>query len=171
MPDGTPRALGPIATATLAWVNAQRHGMQELRRPTPDELRRIELCARATLDIVHFEALYAPLEPRGHIVHRDPEDDSGYYLPEADKAVIHANYTPPPDPLEGATCDCGKPATWYMVDYSGPTIYGCEEHRHATTPEVQGQRSAPSGVPEAPEGGHGCAQPHGCCCDVCGCSC
>jgi len=69
MDAGTPRELLPIANATLAWVNAQRHGMQELRRPTPDELRRIELCALATRDAAMLYDLYGGRAPTGHIDH------------------------------------------------------------------------------------------------------
>lgn len=55
--DGKPEALKPIVEKTLAWVAAQRNGA-ELRRPTPDELRRIELCALVAQDVAHFHDLY-----------------------------------------------------------------------------------------------------------------
>lgn len=100
--DGTPRALGPIARQTLSLVAALRAAdcagcAAEL---IDDEaIRRIELCALATLDIAHFGELYVRL-PSGRIDHIG-----------------------------------GDP--------------------HAEAPEVQGQRSTPGGLPQAPEGGQG----------------
>lgn len=57
MLDGTPRALLPITEQVIVWVESQRRGA-EMRRPTPDELRRIELCALAARDIALFNDLY-----------------------------------------------------------------------------------------------------------------
>jgi len=57
--DGTPRAIGPIADQVLAWVALQRRfPVLELRRITPDELRRIELCAQAAREAAMFHDLY-----------------------------------------------------------------------------------------------------------------
>jgi hypothetical protein len=70
---GTARALGPIAKQTLLWVAQQRKRHEPLTGIVPDayagrvrrvglipldDLRRIELCALATLDISHFDILY-----------------------------------------------------------------------------------------------------------------
>lgn len=63
---GTPRAIGPIAEEVLCWVASQR-GTPELRRPTPDELRRIELCAQAAREAAMFHDLYGQLKPTGHL--------------------------------------------------------------------------------------------------------
>ena len=57
--NGTPRAIGPIAEQVLAWVALQRQvPTLELRRITPDELRRIELCAQAAREAAMFHDLY-----------------------------------------------------------------------------------------------------------------
>jgi hypothetical protein len=56
--DGTPRALLPISDEVLALVARHRDGTAELRRLTPDELRRIELCALATREASRFFDLY-----------------------------------------------------------------------------------------------------------------
>jgi len=61
--DGTPRALLPITEAVMVWVAHQRSGRAELRRQTPDELRRIELCALAARDIAMFHDLYGEGSP------------------------------------------------------------------------------------------------------------
>ena len=66
--DGTPRAIGPIADQVLAWVALQRRfPVLELRRITPDELRRIELCAQAAREAAMFHDLYGQLNPTGHL--------------------------------------------------------------------------------------------------------
>lgn len=58
MLEGTPRAIGPIADEVLAWVAFQKRSSTELRRPTPDELRRIELMAQAAREAAMFHQLY-----------------------------------------------------------------------------------------------------------------
>ena len=58
MQDGTARALGPIARQTLLWVANQKKPGAELRRLTPDELRRIELCAKVALNVSDFQEVY-----------------------------------------------------------------------------------------------------------------
>lgn len=69
--DGTPRALGRIARQTLAFVGDRRNhkvvGPDGLRRieVTADDLRRIELCALAALDISLFDALYGQKDADG----------------------------------------------------------------------------------------------------------
>jgi len=55
---GTPEALRPISEEVLQWVERQRSGLAELRRPTPDELRRIELMALAVGEWSLFLTLY-----------------------------------------------------------------------------------------------------------------
>jgi len=62
MDDGTQRALQPLADEVLQWVSLQRSGSPELRRPTPDELRRIELCALAVINLDRLVASMSPLE-------------------------------------------------------------------------------------------------------------
>lgn len=61
--DGTPRALGPIAREVLARVAfARKYRAEGKNVPLSDEdLRRIELCALATLDISMLASLYAVL--------------------------------------------------------------------------------------------------------------
>ena len=67
MSDGTVRALGPIARQTLLWVANQKKPDAELRRPTPDELRRIELCAKVALNVSDFQEVYGgpTTDPQG----------------------------------------------------------------------------------------------------------
>ena len=77
IPGGTPRELLPITEQVLCFVAAERL----LRRLHPDDIRRIELVALATREACMFFDLYGA-EPTGRIVPRDPEDDSGYYLPK-----------------------------------------------------------------------------------------
>jgi hypothetical protein len=77
--DGTPRALKPVAEATLAWVAQQREN-RTIRKytpsvPTDDELRRIELCALAALDVAAFEILYTPTQEVE--LHADGEEAQG----------------------------------------------------------------------------------------------
>lgn len=67
--DGTPAALGPIAREVLAWVARQRTLLPSVRPEAADahadHLRRIELCALATLDISMLASLYAVLPKEG----------------------------------------------------------------------------------------------------------
>ena len=67
MPDGTARAIGPIADQVLAWVRDQR-----VKRGIPgyvpsvttdDEIRRIELCATAAREAAMFHDLYGMETP------------------------------------------------------------------------------------------------------------
>ncbi len=55
---GTPREILPIADAVLLWVGLHKSGRAELRRPTPDEIRQIELCALAAREAAMFHDLY-----------------------------------------------------------------------------------------------------------------
>ena len=54
-PDGTPRELLPVTEEVLALVARQR---QRLTLLSPDDLRRIELCALATREACYFHDLY-----------------------------------------------------------------------------------------------------------------
>jgi len=58
--SGTPEELGPIADLVLEWVAAQREPRCEMRRPTPDELRRVELCALATRGMSMMASQFGP---------------------------------------------------------------------------------------------------------------
>jgi len=73
-PNGTPRALMPIAQETLAWVVKQRRHLEErygwMRKEWPDcwertftereaMIRKIELCALVTIDVAMMQDLYA----------------------------------------------------------------------------------------------------------------
>ena len=79
---GTPRALLPITEQVLAFVARYRaRGGIDL-----NDLRRIELCALATREACYFHDLYGSGDGgrsgrSGRIVHRDPADDSGFYVP------------------------------------------------------------------------------------------
>ncbi len=158
--EGTPRALIPVTERVLAWVaNQRRLGLQ-----TDDDLRAIELCALATREACFFHDMYGTRT--GHIVHRDPEDDSGYYLPDADRDIIRDNYVAPNVvSYDGQVCArCGAQASKWMMgtaDESPTYLCGlwphCEEH-HAPAPQVFEQRRAPGGLP-SPEGGCGCSCP------------
>lgn len=76
-PDGTPRALAPIAEAVLGWVGAQRATIrlqeQEVTSLTGDPdyaarsmvglkdiARKVELCALVARDVAAFHTLYPP---------------------------------------------------------------------------------------------------------------
>jgi hypothetical protein len=52
---GTPRALRPIAEEVILLVARAREGVVDL---TPDDLRRIELCALTALDVSMFRDLF-----------------------------------------------------------------------------------------------------------------
>lgn len=71
--NGTPAALAPIARQVLDWVASERNlapYQTEYDNPVdPDVLRRIELCALATLDVGMLHDLYC-IGPR-------PEGDPG----------------------------------------------------------------------------------------------
>lgn len=56
-PNGTARAIGPLADQVLAWVAyaRERGGYIKVR---PDELRRIELMAQAAREAAMFYDLY-----------------------------------------------------------------------------------------------------------------
>jgi hypothetical protein len=168
--DGTPRALLPITERVIVWVAEQKARISaweaafaraqcdttEARAALQgrvDMIRSIELCALAARDIAMFHDLYGA--HTGRIV-RDP-DDSGYYLPEEDKAVIRDHFYPPqPMSFDGQTCaKCGDQATTWMMgtaDESPTYLCGrwpdCKEP-HAPAPEVQEQRGAPGGLPSA----------------------
>ena len=56
MDDGTPRALQPLAHEVLAWVARERKHPTETGdfgdpAVDPDDLRRIELCAQAVINL------------------------------------------------------------------------------------------------------------------------
>jgi len=62
MDDGTPRALQPLADEVLAWVAAQRKSapyQTEYDNPVPpDDIRRIELCAQAVINLDRLTASF-----------------------------------------------------------------------------------------------------------------
>lgn len=57
---GTPRELRPIAEQVLAWVAGERKQLGQMVSGTPHEqmLRKIELCALATIEAAMFHDLY-----------------------------------------------------------------------------------------------------------------
>lgn len=66
MGAGTPAALRPITEEVLAWVARQRVAPT---LATPDDVRRIELCAMATREAAMFFDLYgAPKTDPNHAV-------------------------------------------------------------------------------------------------------
>lgn len=67
--NGTPAALAPIAREVLAWVAQERRKEWYDDGVAPDTIRRIELCALATLDVGMLHDLYC-IGPR-------PEGDPG----------------------------------------------------------------------------------------------
>jgi hypothetical protein len=86
---GTPRELKPIAEQVLAWVAKQK----ELPKlfPSADELRRIELCAKAVLEMAMLHELYEqnPLQSDGSekevlVASTRKQDDNSETQEEAD---------------------------------------------------------------------------------------
>ena len=119
-PDGTLAELLPISEQVLAWVAHTRANPftvsvddPELRSPRLDDLRRVELMALAVREACFRNLLYP-----------EPVD-----LSEADRAVLREHAPAPFNPLKGATCDCGAPATWWMDNMSGYMVFGCDAHR------------------------------------------
>ena len=60
MDDGTPRALQPLAEEVLAWVAKVRHEdvFYSSRHIPTDDLRRIELCAQAVINLDRLTASF-----------------------------------------------------------------------------------------------------------------
>lgn len=94
------RAFLDETDARLDRVAAQGYDVSEARaslQPRREDLRRIELCALATREACYFHDLYGSGDGgrsgrsgrsgcSGRIVHRDPADDSGFYVPPCQEA-------------------------------------------------------------------------------------
>jgi hypothetical protein len=97
--DGTPRALRPIAEAVLALVarsrTPNRHNPENHRwhhiALHDDDLRRIELCAQAALDVSMFHDLYGG-------------------SPSAAAAEVQGQRSAPSGVPEAQGCGCGGPS-------------------------------------------------------------